>query len=349
MDNPIQFVLAGLGWWGRSWIPHLEAHPRVRFVATVDPSNNPADWARENLKTPHFPDLESALSALDADAVLVTTPPKLHRPVVVEALAHGKHVLVEKPLVTNREDGMAIERAAANSSGRVMVGQGYRFMDSAKFLRHALDSETIGDLQAIRILFRQFVPDLLERTHPLYALPHSILIDMANHHFDLIRYITRQEIARVLALEHRTPDNAFDYPSNALCILRLGYDIPVIWDGDWCNTNPRTTRTAWEGEWEIIGSNGRLFWRAEPDPEYEELFRPFICLQRPRSSPERLAFEETVLDRRVPVLDHFVEAISRGAQPQPGVEDNLKMLGAVFACIDSINQKREVACDGAFL
>jgi predicted dehydrogenase len=343
MDNPIQFVLAGLGWWGRSWIPHLEAHPRVRFVATVDPSDNAADWARENLQTPHFRDLDSALSAVGVDAVLVTTPPKLHRPVVVDALGHGKHVLVEKPLVTNREDALAIERAAANSTARVMVGQGYRFMDSAKFLRDSLDSGTIGDLQAIRVLFRQFVPDLLERTHPIYALPHSILVDMANHHFDLIRHISRQEITRVFALEHPTPDNAFDHPSNALCLLRLENEVPVIWDGDWCNKN---IRTAWEGEWEIIGSAGRLFWRAEPRPEYEDQFKPFICLERPGGVPERLRFEETVLDRRAPVLDHFVAAVSDGAQPQPSVEDNLKMLGAVFACIDSINQKREVACDG---
>ena len=65
-----------------------------------------------------------------------------------------------------------------------MVGQGYRFMDSATILRQALQSGKIGELKAIRILFRQYVPDILEQVHPIFQLQHSILMDMANHHFD---------------------------------------------------------------------------------------------------------------------------------------------------------------------
>ena len=112
-----------------------------------------------------------------------------------------------------------------------MIGQGYRFMDSATILRQALESGRIGELRAIRILFRQYVPDLLEQDHPVYKLQHSILIDMANHHFDLIRYLTRQEFLKVTAFEYETPDNAFRYPSSAFCLLTLANGVSAVWDG----------------------------------------------------------------------------------------------------------------------
>jgi predicted dehydrogenase len=89
-------------------------------------------------------------------------------------------------------------------------------------------------------------------------LPHSILLDMSVHHFDLLRYLTGREVSRVLAMEHDTPDNAFKHPSNAICLMRLEQDIPVVWDGDWCARS--SSVTSWEGEWQFIGSRGRLFW-----------------------------------------------------------------------------------------
>jgi len=339
MDKPMRFVLAGLGFWGRSWAKSLKTHPWVEFVATVDPSEPALDWCRENLELAHFPDLTTALGAVAADAVLVATPPNSHRPVVLGALQHGKHVLVEKPLTASRDDAVQILRAAETSPAKVMVAQGYRFLDSATVLRQSMLDGTIGRLQAIRILFRQYVPDLLEGNHPIYRLEHSILADMANHHFDLIRFITGREFSKVSAIEHQTPDNAFHYPSNAICLLTLTGGIPVLWDGDWCH---RGRRTSWEGDWEFIGSDARVFWRGEPDPGYKDRFLPFVSLQRAGKPEERLPFRESVVDRRVPVLEHFVRSITHGKQPEPSVYDNLKMLRAIFGCIDSAMSGREI-------
>jgi predicted dehydrogenase len=339
MHKPMRFVLAGLGFWGRSWAKLLKTHPWVDFVATIDPSESARDWCREHLELAHFPDLTTALGAVSADAVLVATPPNLHRPVVLEALQHGKHVLVEKPLSASRDDAVQILRAAESFPAKVMVAQGYRFLDSATALRQSLQNGTIGQLRAIRILFRQYVPDLLQGNHPLYRLEHSILVDMANHHFDLIRFITGQEFSKVSAIEHQTPDNAFHHPSNAICLLTLADGIPVFWDGDWCH---RGRRTSWEGDWEFIGSNARIFWRGEPDPGCEDRFLPFISLQCAGTPTERLPFRESVVDRRVPVLEHFIHSITHGKQPEPSVSDNLKMLQAIFGCIESARSGREL-------
>lgn len=339
VNDSMRFVVAGLGWWGRSWIDVLKIHPKVQLVATVDPSAEAGEWSRENLAVDHFSDLDSALDEIDVDAVLVTTPPRLHSPVLINALAHGKHVLVEKPLAVSSEDAAQIAKAIAKTDAKVMVGQGYRFMDSATILRQAFQSGIIGELRAIRILFRQYIPDILSLDHPLYQLQHSILIDMANHHFDLIRFLTRQEFSKVIAFEYETPDNAFRYPSSALCLLTLDSGVPVLWDGDWCHQQPRTS---WEGDWELIGSEARMFWRGEPDKERKNLYHPVILVERSGGTREKIPFQESIGDRRVPVLDHFIESIAHGRQPEPGVEDNLKMLRAIFGCIESATVGGEI-------
>jgi predicted dehydrogenase len=338
VSNSIRFVIAGLGWWGRSWTDVLKIHPKVQLIASVDPSAGARDWSRKNLAIRHFSDLDSAFQEIDADAVLVSTPPKSHSPVLINAIEHGKHVLVEKPLATSPEDAAKILDMVEKTDAKVMVGQGYRFMDSATILRQALQSGKIGELRAIRILFRQFVPDILEQGHPLYQLRHSILIDMANHHFDLIRFVTRQEFSKVTAFEYETPDNAFRYPSSALCLLTLESGVSVVWDGDWSHRYPRTS---WEGDWEFIGSEARMFWRGEQDKEIKNRYHPMITIQRPGSTLEKIPFAESIGDRRVPVLDHFIESIMHGRQPEPSVWDNLKMLRAVFACIESATVSRE--------
>jgi predicted dehydrogenase len=237
------------------------------------------------------------------------------------------------------EDAAKISSAVEKTDAKVMIGQGYRFMDSATFLRQAFQSGTIGEFRAIRILFRQYVPDFLELDHPLYQLQHSILIDMANHHFDLIRFLTRQEFSKVIAFEYETPDNAFRYPSSALCLLTLDNGVPVVWDGDWCHRHPRNS---WEGEWEFIGSEARMFWRGEQDKEIKNRYHQVISIERPGGTLEKIPFEESIGDRRVPVLNHFIESITNGRQPEPSVWDNLKMLRAVFGCIESSTVGREI-------
>jgi predicted dehydrogenase len=159
----MDFIVVGIGFFGKKWAELLQKHPLVSLVATVDVNEAAAQWSLETLGTPCF-------TCLD---------------------------VIKDP------------------------------------------------------------------EHSIYALPHSILLDMSVHHFDLLRYMTAREVSSVLAMEHDTPDNAFKHPSNAICLMRLEQDIPVVWDGDWCARS--SSVTSWEGEWQFIGSRGRLFWDGNID------------------------------------------------------------------------------------
>jgi predicted dehydrogenase len=332
----MKFIVAGVGFWGRKWIELLQTFPRASVVAAVDKSEAAAEWSQQTYGIPCFPDLAGAAQKISADAVLVVTNPSQHKPVVLEALRLQKHVLVEKPMVTSMDEALEIAQAAESAAGKVMAAQGYRFMQAAGLVRERLAQGDIGELRAVKIRFRKHLPEVIANPeHSIYALPHSILLDMSVHHVDLLRYMTRHEVTSVVAVEHDTPDNAFKHPSNALCLMRLEGEIPVVWDGDWC---ARGAVTSWEGEWQFVGSRGRLFW----DGVVDESFRTSVRLEIPGQETQELMSLEPVQERRLPLLEHFIESIDRSRQPEPSIEDNRKTLAVVFGSLESVLKKREV-------
>jgi predicted dehydrogenase len=332
----MNFIVVGVGFWGRRWIELLQTFPRASVVATVDKSEAAAESSQQTYGIPCFPDLATAAQKSSADAVLVVTNPSQHKPVVLEALRLQKHVLVEKPMVTSMDEALEIAKAAESATGKVMAAQGYRFLQAAGLVRERLARGDIGELRAVKIRFRKHLPDVIANPeHSIYALPHSILLDMSVHHVDLLRYMTQHEVTSVVAVEHDTPDNAFKHPSNALCLMRLQGEIPVVWDGDWC---ARGAVTSWEGEWQFVGNRGRLFW----DGVVDESFRTSVRLEIPGQETQELMSLEPVQERRLPLLEHFIESIGGGQQPEPSIEDNRKTLAVVFGSLESVLKKREV-------
>jgi predicted dehydrogenase len=120
----MDFIVVGIGFWGKEWAELLKAHPLASVVATVDVKETTAAWSQETLGIPCFRSLNQAMESVPSDAVLVVTNPDQHKPVILEALGHGKHVLVEKPMVTSIEEANQIAAAAEHSTGKVMAAQG---------------------------------------------------------------------------------------------------------------------------------------------------------------------------------------------------------------------------------
>src|SRR5260370_8742650 len=99
----MDFIVVGIGFWGKEWAELLKAHPLATVVATVDVKERAALWSKETLGIPCFRSVNQAMESVPSDAVLVVTNPDQHKPVILKALRHAKHVLLEKPMVTSIE------------------------------------------------------------------------------------------------------------------------------------------------------------------------------------------------------------------------------------------------------
>ena len=93
-----------------------------------------------------FGDYASAIADPAVDAVVIAVPPAFHLELTKQALAAGKHVLVEKPAFPTMGD-FETARAARDRSGRVVVvGENDHYKPLAVCLRRLLSDGVIGDL-----------------------------------------------------------------------------------------------------------------------------------------------------------------------------------------------------------
>src|SRR5690606_316054 len=115
----LRIAIVGYGYWGSKHVRVFFSTPNVS-VTVVDENLVRLTEARKT-----FPSVSVAQS-LDAvldkvDAVVVATPPEWHAPVALQAIAAGKHVLVEKPLATSSVEADMMLRAAADNNVCLMV------------------------------------------------------------------------------------------------------------------------------------------------------------------------------------------------------------------------------------
>ena len=78
------------------------------------------------------------------DAVIIATPNFTHLPIAKAAAAHGKHVMCEKPLGLNAGQVREMYTAARDAGVVHMTAFTYRFAPSMRYLKHLVESGSLG-------------------------------------------------------------------------------------------------------------------------------------------------------------------------------------------------------------
>jgi len=304
----------------------VAAAPGVDLAAVVDPDPE----ARGHVEaTPGYGRLEEALAAVDCDAVLVASPPGTHHAVAKDALAAGKHVLCEKPLATSLEDAFDLVGVAERAQRILMVSQNYRYNAPFRAMQRLVMQGELGDLASIRISFRRDTRSLFAPEDFRYSMRHPYVLDMSIHHFDLLRAATGRDVRSVYARGWRVPDSPFVHQPAVATLLDLEGGVPVIYEGDWATHEPETS---WNGDWEIIGEDGRLLWSGSLDDRGtgEVIFERWGRGSHPVEQHD-LEFVE-----REATLQALRAAIEGGEPPETVGADNVKSLAAMLGCVKSI-------------
>lgn len=143
----LRFGVIGAGYFGKHYVRLLaEGIPGAALEALATPSGRELPGA-EGLR--NFRDFHKLLSNRDIDAVIIATPASLHAEMAEVALQAGKHVLVEKPMVTRLEDAERLFRAVQESDRVFMVGHQYLYHDVIRYLRDQLSEGLLGDVRYV--------------------------------------------------------------------------------------------------------------------------------------------------------------------------------------------------------
>ena len=148
-------AIVGAGIIGDNHARAIVAVPGLRVVALVDPSRESRAAVAATLSelgrppVAEFASLTDALALPDLDLVAICTPSGLHVSLAEQAIAAGKHVLIEKPLDVDLDRARrfaAIARAAADDGIVVSVVSQHRFDDASERVDAAVASGEFGRL-----------------------------------------------------------------------------------------------------------------------------------------------------------------------------------------------------------
>ena len=93
-----------------------------------------------------YSDYTAAIEDPRVDAVVVAVPPRFHLELTLEALAAGKHVLVEKPAYLRLQDYEQVAVARDRAERVVLVGENDHYKPLAVTLRNLLAEGVIGEM-----------------------------------------------------------------------------------------------------------------------------------------------------------------------------------------------------------
>src|SRR5437763_980982 len=184
-DGLLRVGVVGVGIMGQNHARVFADVPGVRLVGVADPDRKQRNFVSGALGCVGYADVEGLL-ADGVDAVTIAAPTHLHRDLALTCIARGVHVLVEKPIASSVEEGNAIIAAARRAGVTLMVGHVERFNPAVDAIKEAIRHEDILSIAITRV--GPFPPRMSNV---------GVVIDLAVHDIDLIRWFTNSEIVEV--------------------------------------------------------------------------------------------------------------------------------------------------------
>ena len=334
-------VLAGCGGMAKGWLKALAESPeltgRVVIVGLVDLDLSAAERLRAEfgLDAATGTDLEAMLSATEPDLLFDVVVPSARRAVVLAGLAHGCHVLTEKPMAASIEEARELV-AAADKAGRVhAVVQNRRYIEGVRRIRAAIESGALGELTALHADF--FIGAHFGGFRE--QMQNVLLLDMAIHTIDAARFMSGCDPLAVYCHEPiraapgmrtaRPPMRSSNFPTMSCS--------PIAAPG-----SPKAAPPAGKAPGASSAPRERCSGMA---PSASSSSR----------SADNSGFLRPLKDATVPppphpsqthghasVIAEFLDAIEQGRAPETAGTDNIKSLAMVFAAIESARTRQRV-------
>jgi predicted dehydrogenase len=183
MTQDLKVGIVGYGFATRTFhAPLVAAVPGLALtaIASSDPAKVTRDWP--GLDTETSP--EALFARPDLDLVVIPTPNASHFPLAQQALAAGKHVVVDKPFTLTLAEARAL-KVCADQAGRVLSVFHNRRHD-ADFLtvRQLLAEGTLGPVQEFESHFDRHRPAVRDRWREKADLGGGLWFDLGSHLLD---------------------------------------------------------------------------------------------------------------------------------------------------------------------
>jgi predicted dehydrogenase len=280
-------------------------------------------------------DVAKVIADSGADTVFDCTVPPAHPQVVTTALDAGCDVLGEKPMAESMDDARRMVDAAERAGKTYAVIQNRRYNPNIIRYRDAVQSGEIGNLTTLNADFyigAHFggFRDVME---------HVLLVDMAIHSFDEVRFISQRDPVSVYCHEWNPNGSWYRHGASAMAIFEMTGGLIVSYRGSWCSEG---LNTSWECAWRAIGERGTVLWDGFDTIEGERVDKD-EGFRRPTVATVVGAAPPVPYTGHAGVMREFLDSLKNGTTPQTVCTDNIKSVAMVHAAVESAEKGTRVA------
>ena len=255
-----------------------------------------------------IPDYCELLANPEIEVVSVCVPTTFHHAVVMEAIRHKKHVLVEKPIAFTLTEAEEMIAAAKEAGVILATGHVERFNPAVQKAKELIDDGVIGDIVSA---FAKRVGPLPPRIKDV-----GVSIDLAIHDLDIMNYLFEEEITQVYGTMNSSfDDSEFSFDNESTGIIEVNWLTPYK-----------------RRELELTGTAGII--SVDYIQQSIEVFGKF-------AQDIEIVHEEPLKGE----LKSFLNSVVEEKEPVITGEDGLKALKMVIAANKSSKEHRPVSLD----
>lgn len=278
-----------------------------------------------------FTNYEDLLKQEDIEIVSICAPNYLHEQIAVAAAEHGKHMVVEKPLAKNVEQGKSIVDAANKAKVKLMYAENFQYAPSFVKAMEIVDQGGMGDI-------------FMTTGREAHSGPHSrwfydlnlagggALIDLGIHDIQLMRMFTKSEPTEVSAITLKTQSD-LTVEDNGVAAIKFKSGALGTLEESW------TTKGGYDIRIELYGKQGDIV----INPTRMTPLQVFSARGFGYAG-EKVEFtkgwtypipEEFYTFGYIQEIEHFVKCVVEDCKPITSGEDGLAALKAIMAMYES--------------
>jgi len=339
-----KIILVGCGGMSAAWITPILKDPELEIVGLVDLDPKAPEKVKESfeLNCQTSTSQDDLMAELNPDIVIDVTVPQAHVHVGLKALNAGCHLWSEKPMAASMDEARSLVKASKDSGKLHAVMQNRRYLSSTCHFKHLIDQGLIGSPTTWNLDFYMGI-HFSDPSHKATrdfrdSMEHVLLLDMAIHTFDQVRFVSGKDPVSVYCHEYNPKGSWYDHDASAQCIFEMEDGSVFNYRGSWCAEGKATS---WESEWKVIGTEGSAHWDGAEGFQVHRADegQNFRSKSLESDLPKLTALD---LEGHRGWIDDVKNSMNENRLPQTHGEDNIKSLAMVHAAIKSSETGRKV-------
>jgi predicted dehydrogenase len=310
---------------------HLQAYKAAGWeVAAFHDAHPPSALKRRDAFYPQAivcGTIDELLETPGIEVVDIATHPGVRAPLIERAIATGKHILSQKPFVTNLEEGERLVSLAKAAGVKLAVNQNGRWAPYFSYMRHAIRAGLIGEVGSVHIA--------IEWDHTWTAgtafeeIHHLVLYDFGIHWFDAACSFFDSAAVSVQAVAARFPGQPVKPPLLASATAAFPQGIATLVFNACNRFGPLESCT-------VVGTKGTLR-AAGPVCAI-----PSVELTTAEGSARADLLGSWFPDGFRGAMGELLCAIEENREPENSAAANLNSLALCFAAMKAADEERTV-------